>query len=352
MDLERIKDALGLGLSRCITQARPFGTGTGCAGTPYKTSSAEDGTSSPKARSPVGEPRRGVQNLCAVAAWMSYPYAAAFAGPDYWRMDGTCNHCGSLSPDQFFQAIEDGCEIGPTDKNYKVYIEGEKAPNARGVDKFYFQHLSEDKQKHFIELLNLGKIKIGYPGHFYVKPFFVKHSGRTALDPIRRSNVKGTDILTLANGGPRWNIFVLVLLVSFWLIGEYFALGRFETHVDEAIQGVTADVKELKAEVTGIRDDLREDTRHINERIDRSDNQHGEEMILKNFAVIAAILLLGFVPSQIGRLLLEHGGWIGQTFGHHGADLDAVSGKFLIVGGSAFGCGFFSTAFGSMVYNF
>ena len=57
-------------------------------------------------------------------------------------------------------------------------------------------------------------------------------------------------------------------------------------------------------------------------------------MILKNFIVIAAILLLGFVPSQIGKLLLENGGWIGQTFGHHGADLDAVSGKFLIVGGA------------------
>ena len=55
-------------------------------------------------------------------------------------------------------------------------------------------------------------------------------------------------------------------------------------------------------------------------------------MILKNFVVIAAILLLGFLPSQIGKLLLEHGGWVGRTFGHHGADLDAVSGKFLIVG--------------------
>ena len=81
--------------------------------------------------------------------------------------------------------------------------------------------------------------------------------------------LKPLDLFAGANGGPRWNIFVLVLLVSFWLIGEYFALGRFETHVDEAIQGVTADVKELKTEVTGIRDDLREDTRYINERIDR-----------------------------------------------------------------------------------
>ena len=56
-------------------------------------------------------------------------------------------------------------------------------------------------------------------------------------------------------------------------------------------------------------------------------------MILKHFAVIAAILLLGFVPSQIGMWVLEHEGWVGKAFGHHGADLDSVSSKFLIVGG-------------------
>ena len=81
--------------------------------------------------------------------------------------------------------------------------------------------------------------------------------------------MKPLDILTVANGGPRWNILMLGLFISFWLIGEYFSLGRFETHVDEAIKGVTKDAKELKIEVTGIRDDLREDTRYINERIDR-----------------------------------------------------------------------------------
>ena len=32
--------------------------------------------------------------------------------------------------------------------------------------------------------------------------------------------------------------------------------------------GVVKDVKDLKTEVTGIRDDLREDTRYINRRID------------------------------------------------------------------------------------
>ena len=81
--------------------------------------------------------------------------------------------------------------------------------------------------------------------------------------------MKSADFLTVANGGPKWNIFVLVLLVCSWLIGQYVALERFETHVDEAILGVTKDVKELKSAITGIRDDLREDTRYINQRIDR-----------------------------------------------------------------------------------
>ena len=56
-------------------------------------------------------------------------------------------------------------------------------------------------------------------------------------------------------------------------------------------------------------------------------------MILKNFIVIFAVLLLGFLPSQLGMWFIDHEGWVGRTFGHHGADLDAVSSKFLIVGG-------------------
>ena len=78
-----------------------------------------------------------------------------------------------------------------------------------------------------------------------------------------------SDILSAANGGARWNIFVLVLLVCSWFVGQQVAVARFETHVDEVILGVTKDVKALKVEVTGIRDDLREDTRYINQRIDR-----------------------------------------------------------------------------------
>ena len=86
-----------------------------------------------------------------------------------WRSNGTCSYCGSLSPDLFFQYISNGTEIGPTDKSYKVYVR-EAVPH----HKFYFQHLSEGEQGEFIDLFNDNKINIGYPGHFYVTPFFAK----------------------------------------------------------------------------------------------------------------------------------------------------------------------------------
>lgn len=83
---------------------------------------------------------------------------------DMWRGDKTCSYCGSLHPDEFFKAIEEGLEITPTDKSYKVYVSGSK--------KFYFQHLSTDQQKRFIELVNAGQVNMGYPGYFYVLPYF------------------------------------------------------------------------------------------------------------------------------------------------------------------------------------
>ena len=33
-----------------------------------------------------------------------------------------CSYCGSMSPDDFMQAVRDGAEIGPTDKNSKAYV--------------------------------------------------------------------------------------------------------------------------------------------------------------------------------------------------------------------------------------
>ena len=99
---------------------------------------------------------------------------------DGWRYQGPsgvlisdrmkhCNFCGSLHPDTFMEMIKKGSELGPTDKSYKVYLK-----LARGQTKFYFQHLSVEQCVEFVDLLNAGKLNIGYPGHFYVRPFFVR----------------------------------------------------------------------------------------------------------------------------------------------------------------------------------
>lgn len=92
--------------------------------------------------------------------------------PDVWRDDNTCSYCGSLSPTALFDAITKGVMISPTAKNYKIYV---------GERKFYFQHFLNDDGKQnkelcmrFIALYNDKSMKLNYPGHFYVKPFFMK----------------------------------------------------------------------------------------------------------------------------------------------------------------------------------
>lgn len=144
---------------------------------------------------------------------------------DSWRSrDGyqCCSYCGSLKNEAFFEAIEAGAELGPTDKSYKVYVdlpdpragemkitgssnsekqpgpawtaatdadlveyyEGRPVPQDHSIKwvlrtprqtvhcKFYFQHLSLEEQTRFIDLHNAKKIKIGAPGYFYRLPFF------------------------------------------------------------------------------------------------------------------------------------------------------------------------------------
>lgn len=87
---------------------------------------------------------------------------------DRWRPDATCTYCGSIGEDLFFEVVEAGAELGPTDKSYKVYL----IVPGRSFTKFYFQHLSDAGQKHFVALCNAKRLKIGVPGHFYVAPFF------------------------------------------------------------------------------------------------------------------------------------------------------------------------------------
>lgn len=87
----------------------------------------------------------------------------------------------------------------PTDKNYKVYIRnlcGEpfsRTYKHRGnkddseadwvwktdevpETKFYFQHLSDEQKRRFVELFNEKKLLIGYPGYFYRLPFFMQYA--------------------------------------------------------------------------------------------------------------------------------------------------------------------------------
>lgn len=65
-------------------------------------------------------------------------------------------------------AASGGTEIGPTDRSYKAYV---GTPPVEG--KFYFQHLSDEQQNEFIDLLNTHAVNVGYPGYFYVLPFFM-----------------------------------------------------------------------------------------------------------------------------------------------------------------------------------
>lgn len=66
------------------------------------------------------------------------------------------------------ELVEADGEVGPTDKNYKAYLRWDG-----GEAKFYYQHLSPEQMIRFVELLNQKKLKIGYPGRFYVIPYFI-----------------------------------------------------------------------------------------------------------------------------------------------------------------------------------
>lgn len=107
------------------------------------------------------------------------PFAPHFAGEAHWREDRTCSYCGSIDPELLFEQIEKGAKIGPTDKSYKIYVDLVDH-HVRGAGKFYFQHLSEEQQNRFIELVNSKSMNIGFPGHFYVLPFFAKRADAQA----------------------------------------------------------------------------------------------------------------------------------------------------------------------------
>lgn len=83
----------------------------------------------------------------------------------------SCSYCGSLNPDRFLELVEQEWVVGPTDKPYKVYLSPPGRVGGREA-KVYLQHLSEEQRDQFIDLYNTKQMKIGYPGRFYVLPFF------------------------------------------------------------------------------------------------------------------------------------------------------------------------------------
>jgi hypothetical protein len=98
------------------------------------------------------------------------PFKLGFdeATPDAWRADGTCSYCGSITPESLLAQVATGIELGPTDKNYKVYV------GRHLSGKFYFQHLNPTQCLEFIALHNDNTMKLGFPGYFYVPPFFMR----------------------------------------------------------------------------------------------------------------------------------------------------------------------------------
>lgn len=134
------------------------------------------------------------------------PFKHAGSNKDYWyEREGylVCNYCGSLKPETLFEFIDKNVLITPTDKSYKIYVDlpGDGKRVVMGTanhpvegwkkrlfkkewvlygnrdkvhGKFYFQHLSEDQKRQFIQLMNEKKLNLAFPGHFYRLPFFVQ----------------------------------------------------------------------------------------------------------------------------------------------------------------------------------
>lgn len=152
-----------------------------------------------------------------------------------------CSYCGSMSGEDFMEAVKNGAEIGPTDKSYKFYVKGlpregnpddlrvltvsshpgegllswsqlskkqKKAvkESGRGTDykkrfynfttwgptvdgKFYTKHLTEEQGWEFAKLQHEGKIRWGYPGGPYVGLYIPGPSGATEEE--RRARLHG-----------------------------------------------------------------------------------------------------------------------------------------------------------------
>lgn len=90
-----------------------------------------------------------------------------------WRPDRSCSFCGSMNPDDFMSRLEDrSVELEVTTKDYKVYVRTLDASRPTPI-KFYFQHLSPEQQRRFVELANEKKLIFSGGIPFTVLPFFI-----------------------------------------------------------------------------------------------------------------------------------------------------------------------------------
>lgn len=99
------------------------------------------------------------------ASWGGYSphFDEEREGTDTWREDGTCSYCGSVTPEKFFEYVDQGNYEG-TDKGYKVYVDYHGS-----FGKFYFQHLTMDQRINVLALIVEGKL-----GKLYTLPYFIK----------------------------------------------------------------------------------------------------------------------------------------------------------------------------------
>ena len=92
------------------------------------------------------------------------PFRYDSDGPQpHWRKDGTCSHCGGMRPSLALELIRNGAVVEPTDKNYKIYVEGGCSPGG----KCYLNHFSESQAVEFVRLDMEKKMNLAHPGHFY-----------------------------------------------------------------------------------------------------------------------------------------------------------------------------------------
>jgi hypothetical protein len=113
------------------------------------------------------------------------PFVGSGTGLDTWRVRPgqdvrTCSYCGSVNPDDFMAAVRAGAVVGPTDKNYKVYLHealsaeelASRDPalhsmTGKHLGKFYTVHLSPGHSAEFVGLWREGRVAWGAPGYPY-----------------------------------------------------------------------------------------------------------------------------------------------------------------------------------------